>query len=193
MLSPLWHDVENEVALITLSSGMSFEWKLNAPEMRDKLFHVHGSKSGSVVDVDPELCDGLFRVLTLGEFDHRAYDLLLVSTASALFGVVTEHPCVGLAFSFEQTQRTSLVSLRLHADDLLCTRTDGCGRVYIVYGGGEGHNSHKGSDLLFFPDNHSFNSLSKKRQNLSLATWLGPLRRFVLAHPWDVDLRELGS
>ena len=23
---------------------------------------------------------------------------------------------------------------------------------------------------------------------LSLATWLGPLRRFVLAHPWDVDV-----
>src|ERR1035441_149372 len=121
MLSPLRHDVENEIALIPLSGGMGFEWKLNAPEMRDELVQVHGSKSCSVVDVDPELCDGLFRVLTLGEFDHRAYDLLLVGTASALFGVVTEHPCVGLAFSFEQTQRTSLVPLRLHAANLVCT------------------------------------------------------------------------
>ena len=28
---------------------------------------------------------------------------------------------------------------------------------------------------------------------MSLATWLGPLRRFVLAHPWDVDVEGVGS
>jgi hypothetical protein len=27
---------------------------------------------------------------------------------------------------------------------------------------------------------------------LSLATRLGPLRRFVLAHPWDVDVEGVG-
>src|ERR1017187_4281543 len=27
---------------------------------------------------------------------------------------------------------------------------------------------------------------------VSLATWLGPLRRFVLAHPWDVDVEGVG-
>ena len=36
--------------------------------------------------------------------------------------------------------------------------------------------------------------LSWRREigRMSLATWLGPLRRFVLAHPWDVDVEGVG-
>jgi hypothetical protein len=33
---------------------------------------------------------------------------------------------------------------------------------------------------------------SKSKTEVSLATRLGPLRRFVLAHPWDVDVEGVG-
>src|SRR5260370_902378 len=113
----------------------------------------------------PELGNTLLRVLALGKLDHGAHNLLLVGPATALFGVVAEHPYIGLALAFQQTQGTSLVSLRLHAN-LLCTRTDGCRRVYMVDSRCERDNSHEASDLLFFPANQSSDSLSRKRPQL---------------------------
>jgi hypothetical protein len=72
MFPPLRHDVESQIVLIALSGGMGFEWKLDSLVVRDELFQVHRSECSSLINVNPELGNSLFRVPALGEFNHRA-------------------------------------------------------------------------------------------------------------------------
>src|SRR6476619_1036605 len=117
--------MDSDVVLVPFLRGERFQWKLDLLVMRRELFHVHGSERRPLVDVNPKLRDSLLRVFALRKLDHRAHDLLFVDTATALLRLIAEHPSVWLALPLQQAQRTSLVSLRLHTDLLLCVRTDG--------------------------------------------------------------------
>jgi hypothetical protein len=104
VLSPSGYYVDLEEIPVPLRRGMGLEWKLDVLIVGGELFHVHGSEGRSFVDVDPELHHSLFRVLALGEFDHRPDDLFLVGAVAAFLGVVTENPCIGLKTRFERSK-----------------------------------------------------------------------------------------
>src|SRR5579859_5430043 len=97
--------------------------------MRGELFQVHGSEGRSVVDVYPELRHLFLRVNALRKLDDGANNDSFVDAPTILLHVIPESPCIGLALAFQNPQGTSLISLRLHSDLLLCSRTDGYTRV----------------------------------------------------------------
>jgi hypothetical protein len=74
VFTPLRKNVKRQVTSIPFLRGIRFLRKLDAQVMRNKLFQVHGSERRSVVNVYPELCNRLLRVLALRELDDRAYD-----------------------------------------------------------------------------------------------------------------------
>lgn len=131
---------------------------INELVMRGELFHVNRSEGRSFVDVDPELHDCLFRILAFGEFDHRYYNLLLVYAAADFLYVIAEYPCVGLAFVLQDAQGTLLVALRLHADFLLCMRTDGRRGVYTVDSRGQQSSGQAAFVPLLLAVSHADNS-----------------------------------
>src|SRR5450631_2916590 len=84
-----------------------------------------------------------------------------------------EYPYVGLAFVLQDDQGTLLVALRLHADFLLCMRTDGCRGVYTVDSRGQKSSGHAAFFPLLLAVSQTDNSLSKKRQYFRLPSPTG--------------------